>query len=459
MTQEAIQEIIRKQRNYFYTGATLNIDFRSTALKKLQTSIQSHQEQINAALKSDLGKSSFESYMCESGLVLSEITYMLKHIRSLSREKTVHTPLAQFHSRSYRKPSPYGVTLIMSPWNYPFLLTFDPLVDAIAAGNTAVLKPSAYSPATSNIICEIVRECFPEEYVAVVMGGRQENSCLLQEHFDYIFFTGSQAVGKEVMHHASEHLTPVTLELGGKSPCIVDKTANLRLAAKRIVFGKFLNCGQTCVAPDYIYCDPEIKDALVAELRRQISRQYGKEPLKNRDYGKIINEKHFDRINSLIDPAKTVCGGGSNRETLQIEPTVLDNVTFEDPVMQQEIFGPVLPVLTYDSLGGAVTKINSMAHPLALYIFTEDEKNAREVTSRCGFGGGCINDVLIHLATSNMGFGGFGESGMGSYHGIDGFRTFSHYKSIVDKKTWIDLPMRYQKYRKIYEKMVRLFMR
>ena len=239
----------------------------------------------------------------------------------------------------------------------------------------------------------------------------------------------------------------------------MDKTANLRLAAKRIVFGKFLNCGQTCVAPDYIYCDPEIKEALVAELRRQITRQYGKEALKNRNYGKIINEKHFDRINSLIDPSKTVCGGGSNRETLQIEPTILDNVTFEDPVMQQEIFGPVLPVLTYDSLGGAVTKINSMAHPLALYIFTEDEKNAREVTSRCGFGGGCINDVLIHLATSNMGFGGFGESGMGSYHGIDGFRTFSHYKSIVDKKTWIDLPMRYQKYRKIYEKMVRLFMR
>ena len=459
MTQEAIQEIIRKQRNYFYTGATLNIDFRITALKKLQTSIQSHQEQINAALKSDLGKSSFESYMCESGLVLSEITYMLKHIRSLSREKTVHTPLAQFHSRSYRKPSPYGVTLIMSPWNYPFLLTFDPLVDAIAAGNTAVLKPSAYSPATSNIICEIVRECFPEEYVAVVMGGRQENSCLLQEHFDYIFFTGSQAVGKEVMRHASEHLTPVTLELGGKSPCIVDKSANIKLSAKRIVFGKYLNCGQTCVAPDYIYCHREVKDELLKQIQKQIRKQFGKSPLDNKNYGKIINEKHFDRINSLIDPAKTVCGGGSNRETLQIEPTVLDNVTFEDPVMQQEIFGPVLPVLTYDSLGGAVTKINSMAHPLALYIFTEDEKNAREVTSRCGFGGGCINDVLIHLATSNMGFGGFGESGMGSYHGIDGFRTFSHYKSIVDKKTWIDLPMRYQKYRKIYEKMVRLFMR
>ena len=350
MTQEAIQEIIRKQRNYFYTGATLNIDFRITALKKLQTSIQSHQEQINAALKSDLGKSSFESYMCESGLVLSEITYMLKHIRSLSKEKTVHTPLAQFHSRSYMKPSPYGVTLIMSPWNYPFLLTFDPLVDAIAAGNTAVLKPSAYSPATSNIICEIVRECFPEEYVAVVMGGRQENSCLLQEHFDYIFFTGSQAVGKEVMRHASEHLTPVTLELGGKSPCIVDKSANIKLAAKRIVFGKYLNCGQTCVAPDYIYCHREVKDELLKQIQKQLRKQFGKSPLDNKNYGKIINEKHFNRILNLIDPAKVVCGGNACPETLQIEPTVMDQVTFEDAVMQEEIFGPVMPVLTFNSI-------------------------------------------------------------------------------------------------------------
>ena len=459
MTETEIKEIVQKQRSYFYTGATLPVEKRLDALKKLKTCIQKYEPLINEALKRDLGKSNFESYMCEVGLVLSELSYMIRHTPSYAKEKTVLTPLAQFASRSYKKPSPYGVVLVMSPWNYPFLLTIDPLIDAIAAGNTVVLKPSAYSPHTSRVIETIITECFDPQYVAVVNGGRAENNTLLNEHFDYIFFTGSQHVGREVMAKASVHLTPVTLELGGKSPCIVDKTANLRLAAKRIVFGKFLNCGQTCVAPDYIYCDPEIKEALVAELRRQITRQYGKEPLKNRNYGKIINEKHFDRINSLIDPAKTVCGGGSNRETLQIEPTVLDNVTFEDPVMQQEIFGPVLPVLTYDSLGGAVTKINSMAHPLALYIFTEDEKNAREVTSRCGFGGGCINDVLIHLATSNMGFGGFGESGMGSYHGIDGFRTFSHYKSIVDKKTWIDLPMRYQKYRKIYEKMVRLFMR
>lgn len=459
MTQEAIQEIIRKQRNYFYTGATLNIDFRITALKKLQTSIQSHQEQINAALKSDLGKSSFESYMCESGLVLSEITYMLKHIRSLSREKTVHTPLAQFHSRSYRKPSPYGVPLIMSPWNYPFLLTFDPLVDAIAAGNTAVLKPSAYSPATSNIICEIVRECFPEEYVAVVMGGRQENSCLLQEHFDYVFFTGSQAVGKEVMRHASEHLTPVTLELGGKSPCIVDKSANIKLAAKRIVFGKYLNCGQTCVAPNYIYCHREVKDELLKQIQKQIRKQFGKSPLDNKNYGKIINEKHFERILGLINGEKLVYGGQSEPESLRIAPTVLNNITWDDAVMGEEIFGPLLPILTFDTLDEALDTVESHPHPLALYFFSEDKAAQKKVLDTCRFGGGCINDTIIHLATSDMPFGGVGESGMGSYHGRVGFETFSHYRSIVDKKTWMDLPIRYQKYTGLKEKMMRMFLK
>ena len=459
MNQEGIQEIVRKQRRFFYKGATLDINFRIKALKKLRASIQAHQTQINAALKADLGKSSFESYMCESGLVLSEISYMLKHIHSFSREKTVHTPLAQFHSRSYRKPSPYGVVLVMSPWNYPFLLTFDPLVDAIAAGNTVVLKPSAYSPATSNIICEIVRECFPEQYVAVITGGRAENTCLLQESFDYIFFTGSQAVGKEVMKQASAHLTPVTLELGGKSPCIIDKSANLKLAAKRIVFGKYLNCGQTCVAPDYLYCHKDVKDELIRLIQKQIRKQFGKAPLDNKDYGKIINEKHFNRILNLIDPAKVVQGGNGNPATLQIEPTVMDNVTFQDAVMQEEIFGPVLPVLTFDSVEEVIHKVNSMAHPLALYIFAQDREVTEKVTASCGFGGGCINDVIIHLATSEMPFGGFGESGMGSYHGEKGFETFSHYKSIVDKKTWIDLPMRYQPYRKIYDKLIHLFLK
>ena len=459
MTTDEMKQLIDRQRHFFYSGTTLSVDYRIDALKKLKASILDHEEEINAALKKDLGKSPFESYMCETGLVLSELSYMIKHTPSFAKEKTVWTPLAQFCSRSYRKPSPHGVTLIMSPWNYPFMLTMEPLVDALAAGNTAVLKPSAYSSATSNIIKQIVEECFPPEYVTVVLGGRAENQGLLKEHFDYIFFTGSPSVGKDVMCQASNYLTPVTLELGGKSPCVVERTANLKLAAKRIVFGKFLNCGQTCVAPDYIYCDAAIKDQLVAELKKQIKKQFGLEPLKNENYGKIINEKHFQRILGLIDPEKTVHGGNSNSDTLQIEPTLLDHVTWEDPVMQEEIFGPVLPIVTYDTIGHAAGKINSMPHPLAFYIFTSNKALAKEVTSRCGFGGGCINDVVIHLATSEMEFGGFGESGMGAYHGKKGFETFSHYKSIVDKKTWMDLPMRYQPYNKFYEKLLRIFLK
>ena len=368
MTEHEIREIVETQRKFFYTGAVLDVDYRIQALKKLQSCILKYENEINDAIKKDLGKSAFESYMCETGLVLSEISYMLKHVRKFSKEKTVLTPLAHFHSRSFKKPSPYGVVLIMSPWNYPFLLTIDPLVDAIAAGNTAVVKPSAYSPNTSEIMKKLIEECFDKEYVALVTGGRAENTCLLNEHFDYIFFTGSQTVGKEVMKCASSHLTPVTLELGGKSPCIVEKSANLKLAAKRIVFGKYLNCGQTCVAPDYIFCDKEIKDRLIEEIKLQIEKQFTTDALHNDHYGKIINRKHFDRICGLIDPAKVVCGGRSDADTLKIEPTLMDHVTFEDAVMQEEIFGPVLPVLTYDSLDEAIRKINSMAHPLALYF-------------------------------------------------------------------------------------------
>lgn len=459
MTETEIRQIVENQRTYFYTGATLPLSHRIEALKKIQSYILTHEAEIGKAIRKDLGKSDFESYMCETGLVLSEITYLLKHIRSFAKEKNVLTPLAQFHSRSFKKPSPYGVALIMSPWNYPFLLTIDPLIDALAAGNTVVLKPSAYSPYTSAVIQSMIEECFDTRYVAVITGGRAENTCLLNEHFDYIFFTGSQTVGKEVMRHAAAHLTPVTLELGGKSPCIVEESANIKLAARRIVFGKYLNCGQTCVAPDYIYCDRKIKDQLLAEIKRQIKRQFRSEPLTNKNYGKIINEKHFDRITKLIDSSKVVFGGKCDRTTLKIEPTVMDHVTFDDAVMQEEIFGPILPILTYDSLDQAIHKINSMPHPLALYVFTSDKTAARKVTARCGFGGGCINDTIIHLATSEMGFGGFGESGMGSYHGKDGFRTFSHYKSIVDKKTWLDLPMRYQPYRKINEKLIHLFLK
>lgn len=459
MTEQEIKNLVIRQRTYFETGATLPVSTRIAALHKLRGAVSSHQKEIRNALRKDLGKSSFESYMCETGMVLEELSYMIKHTPRFAREQRVRTPLAQFHSRSYKKPSPYGVTLIMSPWNYPFMLTLSPLVDALAAGNTAVVKPSAYSPHTSDVIRQILSECFKPEYVAVVTGGRAENTCLLREHFDYIFFTGSQSVGKEVMRNAAEYLTPITLELGGKSPCIVDQTANIKLAARRVVFGKYLNCGQTCVAPDYIYCHRSIKDKLVKEVKKQIRRQYGKEPLLNADYGKIINEKHFDRILGLIDKEKLVHGGNSDRAALRIEPTVLDNVAFSDAVMQEEIFGPLMPVLVFDSLDEAIRRINSMPHPLALYHFTSDKKAAKKVAARCGFGGGCINDTIIHLATSEMGFGGFGESGMGAYHGKAGFDTFTHYKSIVDKKTWLDLPMRYQPYRKLNEKLVRLFLK
>lgn len=459
MKEIDIKRTIDMQKSFFSSGKTLDINFRINALKKLKICINIYENDITEAIRKDLGKSHFESYMCEIGLVLSEISYMLKHIRSFAREKRVHTPLSQFHSRSFKKPSPYGTVLIMSPWNYPFLLTLDPLVDAIAAGNTIVVKPSAYSPHTSQIIYNIIEKCFDREFISVITGGREENTFLLNQRFDYIFFTGSQSVGKEVMRHAADNLIPITLELGGKSPCIVEKSANLKLAAKRIVFGKFLNCGQTCVAPDYIYCDGAIKDKLLAEIKKQITLQFGSTPLQNTNYGKIINEKHFQRILGLMETTKIIHGGQSDEAALRIEPTVMDNISFSDNVMKEEIFGPLLPVLTYDSLNQAICKINSMPHPLALYIFTSDKHAARKLTTQCGFGGGCINDTVIHLATSELGFGGFGESGMGSYHGKDGFFTFSHYKSIVDKKTWLDLPMRYQPYKDIHEKLVRFFLR
>ena len=459
MNPEEIRDIVSRQKTYFASGITLPVEFRIAALRRLQDAIRRQESEIMDALQADLGKSTAESYMCEVGIVLSEISFMLKHVRSYARENRVRTPLAQYVSRSYVKPSPYGVVLIMSPWNYPFMLTLDPLVDALAAGNTAVIKPSAYSPRTSAVLQSLIAECFEPDYVAVITGGRAENQHLLGESFDYMFFTGSPAVGKEVMRHAAENLTPVTLELGGKSPCVVTKSAKLKLAARRIVFGKFLNCGQTCVAPDYIYCDAAIKEELVRELIRETKRQYSIRALANPDYGKIINEKHFRRICGLIDPDKVVYGGGSDSETLRIEPTILTDVTWDDAVMQEEIFGPVLPILTYDELDDALEIINSRPHPLAFYLFTEDKAEIRYVTDVCSFGGGCINDTIIHLATSNMGFGGVGNSGMGSYHGKAGFDTFSHKKSIVDKKTWLDLPMRYQPYTDFYNKMIRIFLR
>ena len=455
MNKEDVKNLIKKQREFFESGTTQKVEFRLAALRRLKQFIYKYENKLNMALKEDLNKCGFESYMCETGLLLSEITYMEKHIRKFARDKKVMTPISQFHSVSYKKPSPYGVVLVMSPWNYPVLLTLEPLVDAIAAGNTVILKPSAYSEKTSEVLSELIKECFNEKYVAIVTGGRQENKALLEERFDYIFFTGSKNVGRYVMKMAADKLTPVTLELGGKSPCIVDEDANIRLAAKRIVFGKFINCGQTCVAPDFVYCSRSIKDRLVKEIKRQVVKQYGRQPLLNDSYGKIINAKHFERVSGLIDYSKVVHGGETDALTCRIEPTIMDNVTFADKIMTEEIFGPVLPILTFDNIDEVIKNIRAMEHPLALYIFTENKHTADYVTSAIGFGGGCINDTLIHIATSEMPFGGFGESGMGSYHGKSGFDTFTHYKSIVDKKTWIDLPVRYQPYKNKYIGLLR----
>lgn len=459
MTEQEIATILAKQHAFFASGRTIPVSFRQEQLRKLKRSMLAHEKDLNEALQKDLGKSRMESYMCEVGLTLSELTWMQRHLGSLSTEKRVPTPLAQFAARSFRSPSPYGTVLIMSPWNYPVLLTLEPLIDAIAAGNTAIVKPSAYAPYTCEVMKQIIEECYPQSYVAVVTGGRAENQALLQQRFDMIFFTGGKTVGREVLRHAAEYLTPVTLELGGKSPCIVDSSAKIKLAARRIVFGKYLNCGQTCVAPDYVLCDKTIRDELILAIQAEIRRQFGAAPLENPNYGKIVNRKHFERLLGLIDERKLVCGGQNNPDTLRIAPTVLTDVTWEDAIMGEEIFGPILPVLTFDTLEEAIQMVEARPHPLALYFFSENKTAQSQVLNCCRFGGGCINDTIIHLATSAMPFGGVGESGMGGYHGKAGFETFSHYRSIVDKKTWMDLPIRYQNYTALKEKMLHMFLK
>lgn len=459
MTEQEIATILAKQHAFFASGRTIPVSFRQAQLHKLKRSMLAHEKDLNEALQKDLGKSRMESYMCEVGLTLSELTWMQRHLSSLSAEKRVPTPLAQFAARSFRSPSPYGTVLIMSPWNYPVLLTLEPLIDAIAAGNTAIVKPSAYAPSTCEVMKQIIEECYPQSYVAVVTGGRAENQTLLQQRFDMIFFTGGKTVGREVLRHAAEYLTPVTLELGGKSPCIVDSSAKIKLAARRIVFGKYLNCGQTCVAPDYVLCDKTIRDELILAIQAEIRRQFGAAPLENPNYGKIVNRKHFERLLGLIDERKLVCGGQNNPDTLRIAPTVLTDVTWEDAIMGEEIFGPILPVLTFDTLEEAIQMVDARPHPLALYFFSENKTAQSQVLNCCRFGGGCINDTIIHLATSAMPFGGVGESGMGGYHGKAGFETFSHYRSIVDKKTWMDLPIRYQNYTALKEKMLHMFLK
>ena len=454
-----IETLVANQRGFYMQGKTLPLSFRREALDRLERAIVRREEEINAALQSDLGKSATESYMCEVDMTLSELRFMRSHTGRWARRRRVLTPLAQFHARSFTVRDPYGVVLIMSPWNYPFMLTMEPLVGALAAGNCCVLKPSAYAHATSAIIASLVRDCFPPEYVSVVEGGRAENQALLAQKFDYIFFTGGVTVGREVMRRASEHLTPVTLELGGKSPCIVDSTAKLDLAARRLAFGKLLNCGQTCVAPDYLLIDRRVEEPFLKALQREFVRMAGENALDNPEYVHMVNRKHYDRVMGLIDPEKVICGGKGNPETLRIQPTILCGVTAEDAVMQEEIFGPVLPVLTYNTLDEALAFVRARPHPLALYFFSEDKAAQQRVLREAAFGGGCINDTIIHLATSRMGFGGVGNSGMGSYHGKKSFDTFSHEKSIVDKSTWMDMPVRYMPYSKLKTSLLRIFLR
>lgn len=459
MTKEEIEELINKQRDYFKKGNTLDYKYRKKKLKQLKQVIKENELELLEALKKDLGKSYNEGYMCEVGLVYDEINYLVKHIKKFSKPKRVRTPLAQAISKSFTLPSPYGVVLIMSPWNYPFLLSFDPLVEAFSAGNTIVFKPSRYSKNTNLVMKKILESVFTSNEVITILGGREENEIVLEQKVDYIFFTGGKKVGKLVYEKASEKMIPVTLELGGKSPCIVDSTAKIKLAAKRIVFGKLLNVGQTCVAPDYIFCEESIKDEFISELKKQIILQYGNNPIDNESFGKIITEHHFDRITSYIDEKKVVYGGKSNRELLKIEPTILDNVSFDDPVMKEEIFGPIFPIVTFKDIDFVIDYVNKGEEPLALYYFSTNKKNINKVLTMLKFGGGCINDTIIHLATSHMSFGGVGASGIGSYHGKKGYETFTHYKSIVDKKNIIDLPMRYQPYKKIYEKIIRMVMK
>lgn len=452
-------EIVAKQRAFFEAGHTLPVATRILYLRKLHTKIREYETEIELALHADLGKSATESYMCEIGMSLSELSHIIKNTGKWAKNQRVHTSLAQFHARSYVAKNPLGVVLIMSPWNYPFMLTMEPLFGAISAGNCCVVKPSAYSPQTSLVIKRIIEEVFPEEYVGVISGGRAENEELLRQKFDHIFFTGSVAVGKTVMKRAAKNLTPVSLELGGKSPCIVDETANIKVTAKRIAFGKFLNCGQTCVAPDYILVQKNKKSALISALKAEIVQMYGENPLNNPNYGRIVSEKHFARLLALKDENKIAHGGESSAVSLKIAPTILDEVSCDDAVMQEEIFGPILPIISYDDFAEAEKIIRSYPHPLACYLFSSDSAKQRYFEQNLSFGGGCINDCIVHLASSKLPFGGVGASGMGKYHGKHSFDTFSHEKSILKRHNWIDLPFRYQPYKHFDTKMLKIFLK
>jgi aldehyde dehydrogenase (NAD+) len=440
---ENYRSLIEKQKLFFQTNKTKELAFRINALQKLKDVIKKYEPELMGALKADLNKSAFDTYSTEIGVILEEIRFSLSHLRSWVQPKRVKTPLTHIGSSSYIYSEPYGVALIISPWNYPFQLAIAPLIGAIAAGNCAIIKPSELAPKTSELLAKLINEIYPEEYIAVVLGGVETSQALLNEKVDYIFFTGSVPVGKVIMEAASKNLTPITLELGGKSPCIVHKDANIKLAAKRIAWGKFMNAGQTCIAPDYLYLQQSIRDEFLQHLKAAIKELYGDNPLENPNFTHIVSEKHFNRLSSFLSNGEIFAGGKANQEILAIEPTVLTQITWDDPVMQDEIFGPILPVMEYNDLSEVISGIQHHPNPLALYLFTENNSIQQQVLNSVSFGGGCINDTVYHFVSPYLPFGGVGTSGVGAYHGKGSFDTFSHKKSVLKQTTLFDIPVRY----------------
>jgi aldehyde dehydrogenase (NAD+) len=441
-----LENIAQELRSEIHLNGHLSPNLRKKRLQALRKAITSNEALIHKALKTDLGKSSFESYATEVGFILEEISYILKNIDEWVKVKKVKTPLTLFPGKSSVHPEPYGVVLVISPWNYPFQLCLSPFIGALAAGNRVVIKPSEYAPETSAVIKTLVEDVFEESEVMVVEGGLEETQSLLKQKFDYIFFTGSTAVGKIIMKAAAEFLTPVTLELGGKSPCLIEESANIDIAAKRCAWGKFLNAGQTCVAPDYVLVPKHMQDEFIARMKEHIESFYGEDAKSSVDYPRIVNDKHFDRLNALLVPEKIAVGGQVKREECFIGPTLMKDISWKDKVMEDEIFGPILPIIPYESLDHALEQIQALPKPLAFYVFTEDGKKKKDIIQKVPFGGGCINDTVIHLANPNLPFGGVGTSGIGSYHGKKSFDTFTHYKSLFEQGTRVDIPLRYPPY-------------
>nr|WP_269151743.1 aldehyde dehydrogenase [Sutcliffiella horikoshii] len=456
---ETVKRLLTNHKNYFAKGETKDIDFRLQQLATLKKAVQKYEQELMDALKKDLGKSIFEAYGSEVGYIYDSIGFFMKNLKSWAKVKKVKTPLVHAGSKSLVYSEPYGTVLIIGPFNYPAQLVLEPLIGAISAGNCAVIKPSEFTPTVSGVLVKMIGEFFGEEYISIIEGAKEETSALIHAPFDYIFFTGSVEVGKIVMQAAAKRLVPVTLELGGKSPCIVHKDANIEVAAQRIAWGKFMNAGQTCVAPDYILVHEDVREKLVNAFRKTILDFYGNDPKQSKDYGRVVNERQFDRLASLVDLEKVVAGGSWNREELYMEPTVLDGVTWADKVMQEEIFGPILPVLTYSDLKDAMSQINDQPKPLALYVFTEDKEVEEQVIAGTSFGGGCVNDTVTHLTNPYLPFGGVGTSGIGSYHGKDSFDTFSHKKSVMKKSTKFNLSFLYPPYSDKSIKMLKKFMK